>query len=34
MGQAGGERAVQRVPVGKGDHEYVAGTALLSHDRH
>ena len=34
MGQTGGERAVQRVPVGEGDHQDVAGTALLGHDRH
>src|SRR5437867_13079862 len=34
MGQASGESAIQCVPVGEGDHQNVAGTALLGHDRH
>jgi hypothetical protein len=34
MGQTGGERAIQRVPVCKGNHQYVARAALLGHDRH
>jgi hypothetical protein len=34
MGQTGGESSVKSVAVGKGDHQDVAGPALLGHDRH
>jgi hypothetical protein len=34
MGETGGKSAFQGFPVGVGDHENVAGAALLGHDRH
>ena len=34
VGQTGGEGAIEGVPVGVGDHQDVAGAALLGHDRH
>ncbi len=34
MGQTGGEGTIEGVPVGESNHQDVAGTALLGHDRH